>query len=209
MSRPWVQRDGERGGSVMAAQQPVERTKEGRPAATHAAEIEVRRERRAVPRRPGSASARFIDRQTALPNRMALLTEVNFALAHFPYWVAIVMVEADPPDLLHGVGGDGATEVVLAAADRLRDTIRPTDFVGRIGRYIVGAAMWGWEQADQPNEALGELIHSAFSSPLTLPVARRSPAIQLGMGVAKPGQSGTVALTAAWCAMRFSKPLRP
>lgn len=163
--------------------------------------------RRTVPRRPGIASAHFIDRETSLPNRVALLTEVNFALGHFPYWVAILLVQSDPPDLEPGVTGDGAAQTALALADRLRHAVRPSDFVGRVGRFIVGAALWGWEQGD-PADAVQQRVRNAFHDSLYLPCARHPPMVQLGLGVARPGQSATVALSNAWCAMRAAAPMR-
>lgn len=162
----------------------------------------VKLPRRTVPRRAGTVAARFVDPATSLPNRVALMTEMHYGLMNYPFWLAMVVVEINPPNFLDE-GIDGDSRAVAAAARRLREAVRPSDMVGRLGDRIVGAVLWGWEQGD-PAHAVEDRIRRSFARPMKLQDARPNDPIsfQVGLGLARPTQTPTIALTTAWTALR-------
>jgi hypothetical protein len=164
--------------------------------------------RRALPRRPGANSPRFIDRQTALPNRVAIMNEVEFALTQQPFWVAVALVHAEVVELTIPSDKTPAVATVAALAQRLRETLRPSDLIGRLGELEVGAALWGLDNPE-PAQVVEQRIRRAFGRPVDVPGGRHPLLVSIGIGLARPGDTPSTALASAWAAMQNSAPLRP
>ncbi|MEZ5215065.1 MAG: hypothetical protein R2715_00410 [Ilumatobacteraceae bacterium] len=155
-----------------------------------------------MPRRAGTVAPRFVDPATSLPNRIALMSRMNYGLMNFPFWLAMVVVEIHPPHFLDD-GIDGDSRAVAARRDACEKRCdRPTRSDGSTisdrGRRAVGLG------------GKGDPAHSRGSDPSivrpTDEAARRSAndpiSFQIGLGLARPTQTPTVALTTAWTAMR-------
>ncbi|MEZ5257913.1 MAG: hypothetical protein R2705_13755 [Ilumatobacteraceae bacterium] len=103
-----------------------------------------------MPERAGTVAPRFVDPATSLPNRIALMSEMNYGLMNFPFWLAMV-VEIHPPHFLDD-GIDGDSRCCGRGETPAR---RLSDMVGRLGDGS-GRAV-GWEQGD-PAHAVEDRI---------------------------------------------------
>lgn len=159
--------------------------------------------RRALPRRPGSRSARLVDAATSLPNRIAVMEEMAFALNNSPDHVGMVLVKVS------GLPDDAPEQAALglnAAAARLRKALRPTDLVGRTGPDEVGAALWGLATPELVQVVL-ERVEKAFSEPVTIAGLPKSLGITVGIGTSAPGVNAMQALASARALVERARPL--
>lgn len=162
-----------------------------------------------VPRRPGVVGARFIDRATSLPNRVSFITELDFALQNHPHFVAVVLLYVEPgpvapPTRSWRAGDDDEVEVVLAATDRLRTAVRPSDMVARVGPRELAAALWS---LDSPSvgSMVFDRVERAIEGPLATPPRGLPYKVVPGFGVAPSGVTGNEALAIAWASLEAAK----
>lgn len=164
--------------------------------------------RRTVPRRPGANSARFIDAATSLPNRVSIMTELEFALTQHPHYVAVVIAHVDEvPNQVSAQDPVSAARLVAVAA-QLRKAVRPTDMVGRLGPTEVGAALWGLE-SPEPADIVHRRVQQYLAEEMFTAGQQRVPVTAVAaIGVVPPMATGAEAISAAWLALESAKARR-
>lgn len=166
--------------------------------------------RRGVPRRPGSVGARFIDRPTTLPNRVAFVSEVEFALLNHPHYVAVVLIRVEPGSPSGPVASgeptteDDHVERLLAATARLRSAVRPSDLVAHVGVNELGAALWSLDRPDV-GDMVFQRVQRVFGGRLTTTPQELDYDIVGALGVAPSGATGNEALAIAWAALEAAQ----
>jgi len=165
--------------------------------------------RRGLPRRPGAFSAHLIDRETALPNRFALMAEIDFALANHGTHVGVVLVRAAGLPA-HAVEGDtgvpGSADLLIAVSKLFRKAVRPTDLVTRTAPDELAAACWGLEDPTTIGIVAGRL-RSRLTGPLAVSSEPAGLQITIGVGVVGPGSSAAEAVGYARADVGRNRPL--
>lgn len=159
--------------------------------------------RRALPRRPGARSARLVDAPTSLPNRIAVMEEMEFALANSGDHVGMVLVK------VAGLPLDDSTVLAAGlntAAVRLRKALRPTDLVGRTGPDELGAALWGLASPEFVT-VVQERVEQAFAEPIVMAGTGRTLGITIGIGTSAPGVTAMQALASARSLVERARPI--
>ena len=93
---------------------------------------------------------------------------------------------------------------MLAATDRLRTAVRPSDMVARVGPRELAAALWS---LDSPSvgSMVFERVERAIEGPLTTPPRGLPYKVVPGFGVAPSGVTGNEALAIAWASLEAAK----
>jgi diguanylate cyclase (GGDEF)-like protein/PAS domain S-box-containing protein len=156
-----------------------------------------------------AVEAALVDALTGLPNRALLIDRVEQTLMtarRYRYAFALICADLDRFRTINErIGHLGGDEVLRIVAQRLRDTLRGSDTVSRVGggEFIVLAPMI--DGADDAID-LAQKIVFAMQAPVT--VEGRSFQLQMRLGIAvfpQDGESGDDLMAAAVRALAEAK----
>jgi len=125
------------------------------------------------------------DALTALPNRRLLVDRIEQALAHAGHTqrtLAVVVLNLDRIKFINDSLGHGTGDrLLVAVAQRLRETVRPGDTVARLGGDEFAILL---DDLRQPEDALAPMVkvHDALARPFV--VDGRELRITVSLGVA-------------------------
>ena len=145
----------------------------------------------------------FHDALTGLPNRF-LLTQTLQGLLEQGCPVVVMFVDVDRFKLVNdGLGHDGGDTVLKQLGERLRDTIRKTDIVGRFGgdEFIIICEDLGENAA----VAVAERIRTAAREGFTVQGRRIFLNVSIGIACADQGGTAQSLLSGADAAMYTAK----
>ncbi|HLJ06978.1 MAG TPA: EAL domain-containing protein, partial [Acidimicrobiia bacterium] len=134
------------------------------------------------------------DDLTGLPNRRALIEELDRRLSTGRSPVAILFLDLDRfkymNDYLGHLAGD---RVLITTADRIRMSVRPGDFTARLGgdEFVVVMNGAGGELAAM---STANRLLSLVSKPLEVSAQHVSHTASVGIAMAQPGEAGALEL---------------
>jgi diguanylate cyclase (GGDEF)-like protein len=125
----------------------------------------------------------FHDPLTDLANRSLFINRVKEALAPESAQVAVLFIDLDDFKTFNDSFGHAAgDELLLAVADRLRDSVRPADTIARLGGDEFAVLVHETDRPDEDGVLVSERIMRAFQEPVD--AASETISVHLSIGIA-------------------------
>jgi diguanylate cyclase (GGDEF)-like protein/PAS domain S-box-containing protein len=147
---------------------------------------------------------------TGLPNRSEVMAALHRAVAHSQAgnrWLAVMFVDVDNfKQINDALGHESGDQVLEVLAGRLRDALKRSDFLGRMGGDEFVAVLEGFNSESGAASVAEELCVVA-RVPMTVAQTRISPTVSVGVAVGRGPAATPQLLRQADDAVRQSKRL--
>ncbi len=130
----------------------------------------------------------FHDPLTDLANRSLFTNRVKEMLASGSKDVAVLFIDLDDFKTFNDSFGHGAgDELLVAVANRLRDSVRPGDTIARLGGDEFAVMVYETEHAREDGVLVAQRIMRAFQEPVE--AAKETISVHLSIGIATTADS--------------------